>query len=74
MNDRCPTSNPRGPLESQQRMEKGEAHHPGACSTKPGHAILYADSYTAGRPSDSKRRASTLSMRPYSIASAAVMK
>jgi hypothetical protein len=35
---------------------------------------LDADSYTAGRASDSKRRASTLSMRPYSIASAAVMK
>jgi len=47
---------------------------PGAGSTKPGRAVLDADSYTAGRVSDSKRRASTLSMRPYSIASSAVMK
>jgi phosphoglycolate phosphatase-like HAD superfamily hydrolase len=36
--------------------------------------VLGADSYTASRASDSKRRASTLSMRPYSIASSAVMK
>jgi hypothetical protein len=35
---------------------------------------LDADSYRAGCASDSKRRASTLSMRPYSFASSAVMK
>ncbi len=32
------------------------------------------DNYTAGRASEVSRRASTLSMRPYSFASAAVMK
>jgi hypothetical protein len=46
----------------------------GAGSTKPGGAVLDADSYEAGPASDSKRRASTLSMRPYSTASAGVMK
>jgi hypothetical protein len=45
-----------------------------AGSTKPGGAVLDADSYAAGRASDSKRRPSTLSMMPYSFASSAVMK
>src|SRR5262249_38394666 len=45
-----------------------------AGSPGPGRAVLEADSYAVGRASDSKRRASTLSMRPYSTASAAVMK
>ena len=39
-----------------------------------GGAVLDADSYAAGRASDSKRRPSTLSMIPYSTASSAVMK
>ena len=47
---------------------------PGAGATKPGGAVLDADSYAAGRASDAKRRVSTLSMRPYSFASVAVMK
>jgi hypothetical protein len=45
-----------------------------AGSAKPGGAVLDANSYSAGRASDSKRRVSTLSMMPYSFASSAVMK
>jgi hypothetical protein len=45
-----------------------------APAQEPGRAVLEADSCTAGRASASKRRASTPSMRPYSCASAAVMK
>jgi hypothetical protein len=41
---------------------------------KPGRAFLDADSYTAGRASDSKRRAITVSMIPYCFASSAVKK
>jgi hypothetical protein len=60
------------PLPWGPRLVDGPG--PGAGSARPGGAVLDANSYTAGRASDSKRRESTLSMRPYSIASAAVMK